>query len=178
MRVVLANHVANNTGGLHIGPIVGVVFILHREQDAPMYRLQAVPNVRQCAGDDDAHRIVKEGLAQLVLDVDRRDFAFKFRHGLSSKETSKEASKKHQRSHDPTRDHRRRLRREGYRGPLVNLFVSVLDEPRTKPSSDSRPERSRLAAPPAGATSVGIYSVIIYRAIYRATCSQSVQHRP
>jgi hypothetical protein len=35
-----------------------------------MHRLQAVAHIGQGAGDDDGHRIVEEGRAHLIFDVD------------------------------------------------------------------------------------------------------------
>ncbi len=55
--VVLADHVADDARRLHVGPVRGVPLLVHREQDSPVHRLEAVAHVRQRPGDDDAHRV-------------------------------------------------------------------------------------------------------------------------
>ena len=71
VRMVFAHHVADHAGGFAIGLVGRVARLLHGEQDAPVHRLQAVPRVRQRAGDDDGHRIVEVGAAHLLLERDR-----------------------------------------------------------------------------------------------------------
>ena len=46
---------------------------VHGIQDAPVDRLQAVPDVGQGAPGDDAHRVIDVGLLHLVLDADVLD---------------------------------------------------------------------------------------------------------
>ena len=73
MRMVRAHHVADDTGGFHIGAIGGVIALLHRVQNAPVDRLQAVAHIRQSAADDHAHRVIEVGPAHFVGDGNRAD---------------------------------------------------------------------------------------------------------
>jgi len=41
----------------------------HGVEDAPVHRFQAVPHVREGAGDDNAHRIVEVRTPHLVFDI-------------------------------------------------------------------------------------------------------------
>ena len=67
--VVGAQHRADRVGRLAVG-VAGVVApLVHGEQDPPVDRLQAVPDVGQGAGDDDRHRIIQKGGLDLLLDV-------------------------------------------------------------------------------------------------------------
>ena len=47
--------------------------VVHRDQDPPLRRLEAVAGVGQSAADDHAHRVAEVARAQLVLDVERLD---------------------------------------------------------------------------------------------------------
>jgi hypothetical protein len=47
VRVVLADHVADDTGRLLVGPVPVVVELVHGEQHAPVHRLEAVARIRQ-----------------------------------------------------------------------------------------------------------------------------------
>ena len=72
MRVVVGHHVADDTRALHeraVGPQVRVV---HRPEDAPLHRLQAVAHVGQRALHDDAHRVLEERGLDLLLQRARR----------------------------------------------------------------------------------------------------------
>ena len=51
-----------------VGPEAEVV---HRHQDAPLRRLEAVAHVGQGPADDDAHGVGEVAVLQLVLDVER-----------------------------------------------------------------------------------------------------------
>jgi hypothetical protein len=70
MRVILTHDVADHAGGFLVRLVGREAVLVHREQDAAMHRLQAVPRIRQRAGDDDAHRISEVGAAHLLLDRD------------------------------------------------------------------------------------------------------------
>ena len=48
--------------------------LVHRVKDAALGRLQAVAGIGQRAGDDDRHRVIEEGVLDLVGDVDFLDF--------------------------------------------------------------------------------------------------------
>ena len=47
--------------------------LVHRIEDAPVHRLQAVAHVRQRAADDHAHGVIEIGAAHLLDDRDRID---------------------------------------------------------------------------------------------------------
>ena len=53
---------------------------VHREQHAPVHRLQAVAHVGQRAPDDHAHRVIEVRPAHLLFEVDGEDFARDFGH--------------------------------------------------------------------------------------------------
>ena len=73
VRVVLAHHLANDPGALARRPIRPQPLFAHGVEDAPLHRLESVPDVGQGAPDDDRHRIVEIRLAHLVLNVNRAD---------------------------------------------------------------------------------------------------------
>jgi hypothetical protein len=68
VRVVLGHRLAHHAGALAIGRRRAEAHLVHRVQDSPMDRLQAVAYVRQSAGDDDAHGVIDVRRAHLVLD--------------------------------------------------------------------------------------------------------------
>ena len=67
--VILTNDIANYPRGLHVGPVKGIVQIIHGEQNPSMYRLQAVSNIRQSPANDDTHRVVEIRLPQFVFNI-------------------------------------------------------------------------------------------------------------
>ena len=69
VRVVLTNHVTNDTSGLFIRLIPVVVQFVHGEQDTTVDGFQAISDVGQRASDNNAHRIIHVGLLELVLDI-------------------------------------------------------------------------------------------------------------
>jgi len=77
VRVVLAEHLADDLGALARGAVVGQPHFAHSVEDAPVDGLEAVADVGQSAADDDRHRVVEIRAAHLVFDVHRDDvFAF------------------------------------------------------------------------------------------------------
>ena len=80
VRVVLAEHVADDARALHVRARCDVIALVHREQHAPVHRLQAVADVGQRAADDHAHRVVEIRLTHLVFEVDVQYFARDFGH--------------------------------------------------------------------------------------------------
>ena len=66
-----AQHVADHAGALRIAALRRHVQVVHRIQDAPMHRLQAVARVRQRPRDDHAHGVIQVRTLQFVLDRDR-----------------------------------------------------------------------------------------------------------
>ena len=73
VRVVRAHHVADDARALEARPIRLETGFVHREEDAPMHRFEAVADVRQRARDDHAHRVVEEARAHLLLELARLD---------------------------------------------------------------------------------------------------------
>ena len=75
VRVVLAHHVADDAGALHVAAVGRVPLFVHREQDAALDGLEAVAHVGQRPADDDAHGVVEVRFLDLVLDRNRTDEA-------------------------------------------------------------------------------------------------------
>src|SRR5438105_4632497 len=65
VRVVLAQDVADHRRALLVGPSGNQSQLVHRVQNPPVHRLQAVAHIGQGATHDDAHRVVDERLAHL-----------------------------------------------------------------------------------------------------------------
>jgi len=80
--VVFTDDIADNPGRLFVGLVPVVVQLIHREQYPPVHRLEAVPNIRQCPADDDAHGVIEIGLLQFVLNVYGNNFFRYFTHVL------------------------------------------------------------------------------------------------
>ncbi|MNF95701.1 hypothetical protein D3C84_784670 [compost metagenome] len=80
MRVILTDHVTDNTGRFLVRLVEVVAQLAHREQYATVHGLEAIARIRQCTADDHAHRVVEVGLFQLVFDIDREDFFGQFAH--------------------------------------------------------------------------------------------------
>jgi hypothetical protein len=72
VRVVLADHVADDARALLVGPVPVVVQLVHREQHAPVHRLEAVARIGQGAADDHAHRVVEVRAPHLLFEADGR----------------------------------------------------------------------------------------------------------
>ena len=73
VRVVLAHDLADDPLALDVGAVGAQPQLAHPEQDAPLDRLQPVARVREGAGVDDGVRVLEEGVAHLLLDVDVDD---------------------------------------------------------------------------------------------------------
>ena len=73
VRVILAEHLADDPGALAVGLIGTHAEVVHRVQNAPLDRLEAVADIGQRAGDDHAHRIVEIGRLHLVDELLRAD---------------------------------------------------------------------------------------------------------
>ena len=74
VRVVLADHVADDARALLVGAVPVVVQLVHREQHAPVHRLQAVARVGQRAADDHAHRVIEVRAPHLLFEADGQGF--------------------------------------------------------------------------------------------------------
>ena len=75
VRVVLAHHLADDAGALGVAAVRLQAGLVHREQHAPVDRLEAVAHVGQRAPDDHRHRVVQVGGAHLLLEPARLDVA-------------------------------------------------------------------------------------------------------
>ena len=73
VRVEVTHGVGDGLGRLHVTTLGTVAVVPHRVEDAAVYRLEAVADVRERTPDDDAHRIVDVASLHLGLDIDRLD---------------------------------------------------------------------------------------------------------
>ena len=67
--VVRAQHRTDGVGGFAVGVAGIVAALVHGIENAAVDGLQAVPDVRQGAGDDDRHRIIEEGRLDLLFHI-------------------------------------------------------------------------------------------------------------
>ena len=89
VRVVLADHVADDARRFLVRAVPVVVQLVHRVQHAPVHRLQAIAHVGQRAADDHAHRVVEVRPPHLLLEADRQRFLGELGHGNSRAEPGK-----------------------------------------------------------------------------------------
>src|SRR5690606_9782521 len=80
VRVIFTDHVTDDTGRFLVRLVPVVAKLVHGKQDATVYRLEAVPYIRQCPADDYAHGVIEIGLFQFVFNIDRGDFFGEIRH--------------------------------------------------------------------------------------------------
>ena len=80
VRVVLTDDVTDDACRFLVGLVVLVAELTHRVEHATMDRFQAVTNVRECASDDHAHRVIEVRLPHLVFEIDGQNFAGNFAH--------------------------------------------------------------------------------------------------
>ncbi len=73
VRVILAEHVADDRGGLLVRATRHQSQLVHRVQHASMHGLQSIAHVGQRTRDNDAHRVVDERFFDLVVDEPRED---------------------------------------------------------------------------------------------------------
>ena len=59
MGVVFTNHITDHTGRFLVGLVPVVVQLVHGEQHAAVYRLEAIAHVRQCPPDNYAHGVIQ-----------------------------------------------------------------------------------------------------------------------
>ena len=91
VRVVLAEHVADDARGLLVRLVPEDLLVLHGEEDASVDGLEAVADVRDGPADDDAHRVPEVRGAELFFDRDR-DFLCGVGHGRGDGITQEFAS--------------------------------------------------------------------------------------
>ena len=80
VRVVLADDVADDTRRLLVGTIPVVGQLVHREQHAPVHRLEAVARIGERAAHDHAHRVIEVGVPHLLFEADRQGFLGELGH--------------------------------------------------------------------------------------------------
>ena len=68
VRMVFAHHVADHARRLHVFLVGRVALLVHRVEDAPVHRLEAVAHVGQRARHDHAHRVIEIRALHLVDD--------------------------------------------------------------------------------------------------------------
>ena len=73
VRVVVAHRLGNGACGFRVAAVGPEARVVHRVEHAAVHRLEAVADLRQCAADDHAHRVVDVAALHLLLDVDRFD---------------------------------------------------------------------------------------------------------
>ena len=73
MRMVFADHVADDARRFAVAAVPLVAVDLHRIEDAAVDRLQPVADIGQGARHDHAHRVIEVRALHLVLDRDRGD---------------------------------------------------------------------------------------------------------
>jgi hypothetical protein len=71
VRVVVLEHLSDDTGALVEGAVVQEAFAQHRVEDAALHGFEAVAGVGQGARDDDRHRVFDVGRLHDVGDVGR-----------------------------------------------------------------------------------------------------------
>src|SRR5690606_631786 len=83
VRMVLADHVTDDTRRLVIGLVAVRAEFVHGVQHAPVHRLQAIADVRQRAPHDHAHRVIQVAAPHFVVEVDRDDFLREIGHRIA-----------------------------------------------------------------------------------------------
>jgi len=68
VRVVFAEHVANDGCGLFVGAAGNETELVHGVEHAPVNRLETVSHVRERARNDDAHGIIEERFPDFFVD--------------------------------------------------------------------------------------------------------------
>ena len=81
MRVVLAEHVTDDAGAFSVSTVPMHLLLVHRVENAPVDRFEAVPHVRNGSPDDHAHRVIEVRAPHLVFECHRM-LLWRFRHEL------------------------------------------------------------------------------------------------
>ena len=80
MRMIFADHIADDACGFLVGPVPVIAQFAHGEQHAPVHGFQSVAHVGQSSADDDAHRVIQVRLAHLVFEIYGQYFASDLGH--------------------------------------------------------------------------------------------------
>ena len=83
MRVVLADHIADDAGRLLVSAVPVVAELVHRKQHAPVHRLESVARIGKGAADDHAHRVIQVASPHFLLKTDRQGFFGELGHELA-----------------------------------------------------------------------------------------------
>ncbi len=68
VRMIFTDHVTDDARGLDVLLVGRVALLVHRIEDAPVHRLQAVARIRQRPRHDHAHGVIEVGAFHLVED--------------------------------------------------------------------------------------------------------------
>ena len=68
--MVVPHDLADDLGGLAVGPVRRQAHFIHAVENTAMDRLEAVTHVGERPADDDAHRVAQVRRAHLVFDGD------------------------------------------------------------------------------------------------------------
>ena len=71
VRMIFADHVADDAGGFAVRLVPLVAVLVHRVEDAPMHGLEPVARIRQRARHDHAHGVIEVALLHLLGDRNR-----------------------------------------------------------------------------------------------------------
>ena len=81
VRMVLAEHIADDARAFHVRPVPDRVRLVHREEHAAMHRFQPVTDVGQRAPHDHAHRVIEVRMPHLGFEAYGEGFFGKLLHG-------------------------------------------------------------------------------------------------
>ena len=77
MRVVLTNHITNNSSRFFVRFIIVIAKHIHGVQDPSMNRLQAIPNIRKRPSNNNTHRVLQIGVTHLIFYCNNWEFLLK-----------------------------------------------------------------------------------------------------
>ena len=75
--MIFTHGISHNTGAFTVGSVITDSKLIHIIQGSSLYRLQAVPHIRKCPGNDNAHGIINIGFLHHVRIV-RGNYIFLF----------------------------------------------------------------------------------------------------
>ncbi len=84
VRMVFAQHVADDPRTFHIRAVPRDVRLVHGEQHPAMHRLESIADIGKGAADDDAHRVIEVGMPHFGFQADRKGFFGELLHGEGS----------------------------------------------------------------------------------------------
>ena len=78
--MVGTQHSTNGIGGFAVGMLWIIAALVHRVQDTAMHGFQAIAHIRQCARNDNRHRVVQKGRLYLLFYIAHNDLGAGPRH--------------------------------------------------------------------------------------------------